>query len=250
MSPPLSALIVDDDPSATAVFNRLLTKMGYAVQSADNGEQALELIKTRTFDLALVDKQLPRLGGTSVARALRSNTPDAVIVFITGHATTTSAEELVGIADEYLTKPFDLDTLRETVSTLVAQRRGLRQTQPSPAPTADASKKWVHVYCEDAAAQALILAQVERLGARATTGAPLPTEPPNVLVMLGAHASFEVRKTIWGFQAKRRSFQVVLLTDPTSASDAAAAVALKASWRITLPSKAEQAFVVLSGALR
>jgi hypothetical protein len=68
--------------------------------------------------------------------------------------------------------------------------------------------------------------------------------------MAAAHASFEVRKAIWGFQAKRRGFHVVLLTDPRSASDSAAAVALKASWRISLPAKPEQAFVVLSGALK
>lgn len=249
-SPTLSALIVDDDPSACAVFTRLLTKMGYAVQSTENGQQAVELIKATTFDLALVDKQLPGLGGTSVARALRSNTPDAVIIFITGHATASSAEELVGIADEYLTKPFDLDTLRETVTALIAQRRGFRQSQPSPVPTFGTGKKWVHVYCDDPATQALVLAQVEKLGAIATVGATLPADPPNVLVMVAAHASFEVRKAIWGFQAKRRSFQVVLLTDPGSASDGAAAVALKASWRISLPAKPEQAFVVLSGALR
>lgn len=68
--------------------------------------------------------------------------------------------------------------------------------------------------------------------------------------MAASLASFEARKIIGGFQAKRRSFQVVLLTEATSAADSAAAVALKASWRIPLPVKPEQAFLVLSGALR
>lgn len=249
-SPTLAALIVDDDPSVCGVFSRLLTKMGYAVQTLDDGASALELVKSTTFDVCLVDKQLPGVGGSSVARAIRDATPDAVIIFITGFATASSADELVGIADEYLTKPFDLDTLRETVITLVARRKGQRQSQPSPAPTRDAAKKWVHVYCDDPAASALITAVCDKLGMQVTSGAKLPEETPNVLVMAATHASFEVRKTIWGYQSKRRSFQVVLLTDPSSASDSAAAVALKASWRISLPVRPEQAFVVLSGALR
>lgn len=224
--------------------------MGYGVTTLDNGEAALEVVRTKTFDVCLVDKQLPGVGGVSVARALRSNTPDSVIIFITGHATASSADELVGIADEYLSKPFDLDTLRETVSTLVSRRKGQRQSQPSPAPVRVEGKKWVHLYCEDATAHSLVKAACDQLGVQITDGAVLPVEPPDVLVMAATHASFEVRKAIWGFQAKRRGFHVVLLTDPRSASDSAAAVALKASWRISLPAKPEQAFVVLSGALK
>jgi DNA-binding response OmpR family regulator len=249
-APALFALIVDDDPSVCGVFGRLLTKMGYTVQTLDNGEAALELVRSKTFDLCLVDKQLPGVGGISVARGIRSNTPDAVIIFITGHATASSADELVGIADEYLTKPFDLDTLRETVTTLVSRRRGQRQSQPSPAPARQEGQKWVHIYLDDPGTRLLINAACEKLGVQVTTGPTLPAEPPDVLVMAAAHAAFEVRKAIWGFQAKRRGFQVLLLTDPRSASDSAAAVALKASWRISLPAKPEQAFVVLSGALR
>ena len=136
------------------------------------------------------------------------------------------------------------------MSTLVSRRKGQRQSQPSPAPVRVEGKKWVHLYCEDAAANSLMKAACDQLGVQLTDGALLPVEPPDVLVMAAAHASFEVRKAIWGFQAKRRGFHVVLLTDPRSASDSAAAVALKASWRISLPAKPEQAFVVLSGALK
>ena len=232
------------------MFSRVLEKMGYSVQTLDTGEAALEVVKGKTFDVCLVDKQLPGVGGISVARGIRSNTPDAVIIFVTAYATASSADELVGIADEYLTKPFDLDTLRETVATLVARRKGQRQSQPSPAPTRQAGQKWVHLYLDDPTAKALIIAACEKLGTKFTSGAALPAEPPDVLVMAASHASFEVRKAIWGFQAQRRSFQVVLLTDPRATADSAAAVALKANWRIPLPIKPEQVFVVLSGALR
>jgi DNA-binding NarL/FixJ family response regulator len=211
---------------------------------------ALALVTTKTFDVCLVDKQLPGVGGVSVARAIRSNTPDAVIIFVTGQPTTASADELVGIADEYLSKPFDLDTLRETVSTLVAGRKGQRLSQPSPVPTRASGKKWVHLVCNDAAVKASVEASCKTLDAQLTTGPSLPTEPPDVLVMSAALASFEMRKGIWGFQARKRGFHVVLVTDPKSAGDSAAAVALKATWRITLPAKQEQAHQVLSSALK
>lgn len=247
--PPLSALIVDDDPSACGVFSRLLTRLGYSVQVLDNGEAALELVKTRAYDVCLIDKQLPGAGGISVARAIRSHMPDAVVIFITGFATASSADELVGIADEYLTKPFDLDTLRETVSTLVERRRGQYQGTPSPAPLRERGKKWVHLSCADTPTCEGLAKVCEQLGAQVTVGVSLPAQAPDVLVVQGKVATFELRKALWGFQSRKPDLQVVLLTDPGSAADSAAAVALKAGWRITLPTRPEQASLVLAGAL-
>lgn len=249
-TPQLSALVVDDDPSVCAVFSRLLTKMGYAVEVANDGERALAIVPSRTFDVCLVDQQLPGVGGVTIARAIRAATPDAVIVFVTAHATTTSADDLVGVADEYLTKPFDLENLRETVVALVAGRNGRRLTQPSPVPTRGVRQKWVHLVCNDDEVSALVTAACSQLGTYLTFGPPLPAEAPDVLVMSAELASFEMRKAVWAFQAKRRSFLVVLITDPTSVGDSTAAVALKATWRITLPAKPEQALLVLSTALR
>lgn len=249
-SPTLSALIVDDDPSVCGVFGRLLTKMGFAVQVLDDGQAALELVTTRAWDVCLVDKQLPGVGGITVARAIRSHTPDAVIIFITGFATAASADELVGIADEYLTKPFDLDTLRETIGTLVARRRGGYSGRPSPVPLREQGKKWVHLACQCPDTNQVVTQLCTQLGAQVTSAVSLPAEPPDVLVLQAGLAHFELRKAVWAFQARKRDLQIVLLTDPSSASDSAAAVALKAGWRITMPTKVEQASVVLGGALR
>lgn len=245
-----AAFIVDDDPSVCAVFSRLLGKMGYAVEVSNDGQLALGLVTSRAYDVCLVDQQLPGVGGVAVARAIRQHTPDAVIVFITGQPTTASAEELVGVADEYLTKPFDLETLRETVTSLVAGRDRRRLGQPSPVPARPQGKKWAHLWCTDELVSDLVSRVGAELGLQLTTGAELPGDTPDVLVLSADLASFEVRKVIWGYQAKRRSFQVVLVTDPSLAADSAAAVALRASWRITVPAKPEQTFLVLSSALR
>ena len=246
----VTALIVDDDPSIHGVFGRLFAKMGYEAEAVATGEAALARIQAKAFDVCLVDKQLPGVGGTAVARAIRVQIPDAVIIFITGHATAGSADELVGVADEYLSKPFELDTVRETVSALVAQRKTQRVRQPSPVPTArQPGQKWVYVMSLDAAAIKLLGDVCQHLGAQMTQGAGLPTEAPDVLVVSGDQASFELRKAVWGFQASKRDFLVVLLVDPTSAADAAAAVALKAQWRIPLPATPQMTHLIMQRAL-
>ncbi|MCC6334810.1 MAG: response regulator [Myxococcales bacterium] len=245
----LSALIVDDDTSVHGVFGRLFTKMGYACDAVSTGEEALTRIQQKAYDVCLVDKQLPGVGGTNVARSIRSQIPDAVIIFITGHATPGSADELVGVADEYLSKPFELDTVRETVSALVAQRKTQRVRQPSPVPAKQPGQKWVYVMSDDAAATRLLGDVCRHLGAHMTHGGALPTEAPDVLVLSGSQASFEVRKAVWGFQAKKRDFKVVLLVNPTSASDAAAAVALKAQYRIPLPATPQMTHLLMQRAL-
>lgn len=245
----LSALIVDDDPSVHGVFGRLFTKMGYQADAVATGEEALARIQTKAYDVCLVDKQLPGTGGIAVARAIRAQIPDAVIIFITGHATAGSADELVGVADEYLSKPFELDTVRETVAALVGQRKAQRLKAPSPVPTRRDDRKWVYVMSDDAVATKLLGDVCEHLGAQMTSGPTVPPEAPDVLVLSGSQASFELRKAVWGFQAKKRDFKVVLLVDPNSTSDAAAAVALKAQWRIPLPATPQLAHIVMQRAL-
>jgi CheY-like chemotaxis protein len=248
-APALSALIVDDDPSIHGVFGRLFAKMGYEAEAVSTGEEALLRIQAKAYDVCLVDKQLPGTGGTAVARAIRGQIPDAVIIFITGHATAGSADELVGVADEYLSKPFELDTVRETVSALVARRKTQRVRQPSPVPTKLPGQKWVYVMSDDAAATKLLGDVCTHLGAHMTHGAGLPSEAPDVLVVSGSQASFELRKAVWGFQAAKRDFKVVLLVNPSSASDAAAAVALKAQFRIPLPATPQMTHLLMQRAL-
>lgn len=245
----LAALIVDDDPSIHGVFGRLFTKMGYAAEAVATGEDALSRIQSKVYDVCLVDKQLPGLGGIHVARAIRAAIPDAVIILITGHATAGSADELVGVADEYLSKPFELDTVRETVSALVAQRKTQRVRAPSPVPTRRDGQKWVYVMSDDAPSTKLLGDICEHLGAQMTHGPTIPPEAPDVLVVTGSQATFELRKAVWGFQANKRDFRVVLLVNPSSPADAAAAVALKAQWRIPLPATPQMTHLIMQRAL-
>ncbi|HPT69558.1 MAG TPA: response regulator transcription factor [Syntrophomonas sp.] len=99
-------LLVEDDHLMRQLVADYFETEGYAVLEADNGERAIEIIKSRTLDLIILDIMLPRMDGWTVCRAARhvSNVP-IIIVTARGH----EEDRLLGFelgADDYVTKPF------------------------------------------------------------------------------------------------------------------------------------------------
>ncbi len=236
MSDALSVLVVDDEPTVSLVFERLLRRLGHTVQLAATAAQAFALLEARLFEVCLIDKNLPDASGVEVARFARKTSPNSVIVMITGYASVGSATELLGIADDYLTKPFELEQLRETISSLVARRRA-EPLDPLPPPPASGDRRpgtpHVHVLVDLPADAERLQEAIAALPVTCSTG-PLPELAPDLLLLAGTLATFEVRKTVWAWQA-RAPLSVVMLVEPTSVADAMAAVALKASARLTRP---------------
>ncbi len=123
---PWRILVVDDERSVHAVLGRLFQKMGHPIRSVESGPDAMALLG-ESWDLFVIDKNLPQGNGIDTAIACRKAHPEAVIVMLTGFATAESAAALVGIADEYITKPFELDHLKQTVEALMDLRLKGRQ---------------------------------------------------------------------------------------------------------------------------
>lgn len=245
----LNVLIVDDEPSVHGVFSRLFAKMGYACEAVATGKEGLERIATRPYDIFLFDKNLPDCGGSDLARAARAAQPNAVIIIVTGYATRDSADALVGVADEYLTKPFELDYVRETVAELVARRR-ISRPSPVPLVAPQPGRKWVHLVSDQPRELELLTKVCEQLGAHVTSGVSLPaTGIPDALVAAAGACTFDVRRGVWAWQAKKKDLPVVLVMDPNSSSDGAAAVALKASLRVPRPVDAAVLRVLLQRTL-
>jgi CheY-like chemotaxis protein len=99
-------LIVDDDPKVSAGVDRYLAHAGYETVSALDGARALELAKTFSPDLIVLDVMLPEIGGLDVCRRLRDSSK-VPIIMLTGRST--EHDKLTGLAlgaDDYLTKPF------------------------------------------------------------------------------------------------------------------------------------------------
>jgi DNA-binding response OmpR family regulator len=113
----------DDDPQLLRLIARNLEFEGYEVQTASDGQQALELIERQSPDLILLDVMMPRMDGFSVCQRVRefSTTP---IIIVTARGQ--DQEKVKGLdlgADDYLTKPFSVDEL------LARVRAVLRRTQ-------------------------------------------------------------------------------------------------------------------------
>jgi two-component system, OmpR family, alkaline phosphatase synthesis response regulator PhoP len=103
-------LLVDDDKELLAALEVKLLKEGYLIDTAPDGEAALEKIKASLPDLVILDVNMPRMNGMDVCRALRSDerTRDLAIIMLT--ARDDEVDRILGLefgADDYVTKPYN-----------------------------------------------------------------------------------------------------------------------------------------------
>jgi DNA-binding NtrC family response regulator len=119
-------LVVDDEKDICMALNILLTKEGFSVKEAYNGEQALERIKSENFDVIMTDIKMEKVDGFEVLREAQKISPESSVIMMTAFASVGSAVEAMrsGAAD-YITKPFINDEIRLTIRRLI-QSRDLR----------------------------------------------------------------------------------------------------------------------------
>ena len=119
-----SILVVDDDPEIVTMLNTRLTKRGYKVTTASDGNRALELAKRDRPDMVLLDVMMPGKSGWEVARALKQDpvTQDVKIVMVSaiGEKTNEITAPIYG-ADAHVDKPFEFEKLEKVISGLVAR---------------------------------------------------------------------------------------------------------------------------------
>jgi two-component system response regulator PilR (NtrC family) len=113
-------LIVDDEKDICMALNILLTKEGYAVKEAYNGEQALELIKKENFDIVVTDIKMEKMDGFEVLKQVQKVSSETVVIMMTAFTSVGSVVEAMkaGAAD-YITKPFLNDEIRMTIKRLL-----------------------------------------------------------------------------------------------------------------------------------
>ncbi len=119
-------LLVDDEKDICMALNILLTKEGYAVKEAYNGEQALERIKQENFDIVMTDIKMEKMDGFEVLKQAQKISPETSVIMMTAFASVGSAVEAMRAgAVDYITKPFINDEIRLTIKRLL-QSRDLR----------------------------------------------------------------------------------------------------------------------------
>lgn len=119
-----SILVVDDDHDIREIINLFLTKEGFKVLLAENGEAAVTLAEKHDIDLILLDVMMPGLDGFETCQAIRKNT-NVPILFLS--AREDDIDKILGLrigGDDYLTKPFSPGVL---VAKIKAQLRRVKQ---------------------------------------------------------------------------------------------------------------------------
>jgi DNA-binding response OmpR family regulator len=129
------ALVVDDEPPLVQVVSGYLTRDGFDVATAPDGETAVALARRHRPDVVVLDLMLPGIDGMEVCRRIRTFS-DAYIIMLTAKtaktAKTAEVDKVIGLsvgADDYLTKPF---SPRELVARVRAMLR--RPAQPPGTP--------------------------------------------------------------------------------------------------------------------
>ncbi len=109
-------LVVDDEKAMVLALKGLLSKEGYQVETAGNGEEALRRLETGNFHLVITDLSMNGVGGLQVLERGRAIDPDLAVIMITAYGSEKIAVQAMKLgASDYLPKPFDNDELRVVV---------------------------------------------------------------------------------------------------------------------------------------
>ena len=116
----MTILVVEDEKRISSFVKRGLEMEQYAVDVADNGEKALKLATSNTYDLIIMDIMLPKMTGIEVTRKIREKKITTPIVMLTARDTNDErTKSFEAGAQEYLIKPFLFSELTSTIQTLL-----------------------------------------------------------------------------------------------------------------------------------
>ena len=102
-------LIVDDDAQLRRSFKKLLSFEGYTIVTASSGEEALDLVKQESPDLAILDVRLPGMSGLEAFEAIHEIAPKLPVIIMTAYGTTDIAITATQLgAYDYVVKPFEI----------------------------------------------------------------------------------------------------------------------------------------------
>jgi two-component system chemotaxis response regulator CheY len=120
-------LVVDDEAHIRTTVNMVLTKAGYDVVEAENGENGIQAItsgdNSLMVDMILCDMQMPKIDGVGAIAHFQAQFPSVPVVVMTGHPDVQAATKLMkqGVKD-YLVKPIEKDKLLAVVGEAVKER--------------------------------------------------------------------------------------------------------------------------------
>ena len=119
----LSVLIVDDELALRESFQFLLQNLFAEVDTAEDGQEALNKMDERDYDIVLTDLSMPRMSGLRLVDTIRKKSQSQIVVAISAHDDEEFSEALAPYNVKLLTKPLEMDELFETLVPLCEQLR-------------------------------------------------------------------------------------------------------------------------------
>jgi len=135
-------VIIDDDDQLRKSFHKLLTEEGYKVKSAASGEAGLDILRSTTVDLVIVDMRLPGMNGLETFQAIHEIEPKLPIIIMTAYGTTETAIEATKMgAFDYILKPFEIPDLLTVIKQALEAGRFMRTPVDLDAAPDEASRE-------------------------------------------------------------------------------------------------------------
>jgi len=124
MASPVRILVVDDDEITCNLLEEVLSKEGYAVDKALNGQEAIEKGEKESYGVVLSDIRMLDVDGMEVLRAYRQRSPETIIIMMTAFGSIETAIRAIKEgAYDYVSKPFKLDEIKLTIQRSLEQKR-------------------------------------------------------------------------------------------------------------------------------
>jgi DNA-binding response OmpR family regulator len=121
-------LVVDDETAIRYSVSKTLQRVGYQVQEAASGEDALEILQRQPFDVVLTDIRMPGLDGVELVRRIKDIDTDTIVVLMTAYPSLGTAVEALRLgAHDYLIKPSSSQDIRQCVARGVERSRNLKR---------------------------------------------------------------------------------------------------------------------------
>ncbi|MBU1298626.1 MAG: response regulator [Bacteroidetes bacterium] len=115
-------LVVDDEDTLRTVLSQELKGEGYDVETALDGQIAIDTIKEKTFDLVLLDIKMPNVDGFEVLKFIKENHKNLKVIMLTGFADLKNAIESKKLgAEDFVSKPYDLVDLLTTIERVLSE---------------------------------------------------------------------------------------------------------------------------------
>jgi two-component system response regulator HydG len=135
-------LIIDDEVNVAILLSKFLTRNGFEVSTASNGNSGMEYLKNEEFDLVLCDFRLEDTDGREMLRKIKTQYPKIGVIIITGYSDIKMAVELIKMgAYDYISKPLYPDEILNTITKAIETRHALTEDETDEVVITKAGKK-------------------------------------------------------------------------------------------------------------